>query len=58
MIKLSTIEALILRATISRSGYWLNCDGAYVGEVLALQAKGYVKSRVVNGQLQVRSACN
>lgn len=53
MIKLTAIESAILRAVATRRDTWLNCNGTYVGEVLALQAKGLAVSRVVNGQLQV-----
>jgi hypothetical protein len=58
MLKLTTIESLILRAVNTQPSTWRNCNGAYVGEVLALQLKGLVTSRVINGQLQVRSARN
>jgi hypothetical protein len=50
-MKLTTIEQLILRAAQSRPNTWLNCDGRYIGEVLALQCKGLIVSRRDSNQM-------
>lgn len=53
-LRLTDYEKLILKAVNTRPG-WLNCSGVYIGEVLALQVKGAIESRVINNQLQVRA---
>jgi hypothetical protein len=50
-----TIENYILQAIASRPNEWLNCAGQYIGEVLALQCKGLLVSRMVGNQLQVHA---
>lgn len=51
---MTTTETMILRAAQSRPGTWLNCSGRYIGEVLALQLKGVIEQRVIDGQLRVK----
>jgi hypothetical protein len=56
MMKLTTIETMIVKAVNSQPGQWLNCHGNYTGEALALQCKGLVTTRLDGNQLQVRAA--
>lgn len=55
MSELTIIETMILRAVNFRPNDWLNCHGAYLGEVLALQCKGLITTRRDGNQLQVKA---
>lgn len=53
-MQLTDLQAMILKSTRIQPG-WLNCSGAYLGEVLALGYRGLIESRLIDGQLQVRA---
>lgn len=53
-MKLTTTEQLILRAAQSRPNIWLICNARYIGEVLALQCKGLLTSRMDGNQIQIQ----
>lgn len=54
-MKLTTNETLILKAVNSKPNDWLTHHRVYLGDVLALQAKGLVITRIDGEQLQVRT---
>jgi hypothetical protein len=49
------VRTLILKAANSRPGERLNYHRNYLGEVLALQVKGFVTTRIDGERLQVRT---
>lgn len=52
---MSVRESQIYAATRLRPDEWLNCHRVYLGEILALQCKGMIESRLQGEQLQIRS---
>ncbi|HTG95749.1 MAG TPA: hypothetical protein VL866_24325 [Pyrinomonadaceae bacterium] len=53
--KMTAIETMILRTARSRPDQWLDHHRHYLGEVLALQCKGLVTTRIDGDRLQVRA---
>ena len=51
---LTKLELLTLQAVDFRPDQWLNVHGNYTGEVLALQCKGLVATRLIDNQLQIK----
>jgi hypothetical protein len=48
------LESQILTIVQRDPDRWFDCHQFYLGEVLALQCKGLVESRLVNDQIQIR----